>query len=410
MPTLLLTKDFDGEATTVALTTHDAGWEYAGAADRYEVHPADAGTPPGGYAFGGSTTPSDSIASHDYDVPVGTSVRLDADIQRGAVDAVGGGIEFQLYYRDAARGTVDQTDRLQFLVRRVSAGAIQLSAVWFKAAAESPPLVVLASVEVSHIGLGQRRYSIEADESTLEVRLYASDFSTGSNSSLLASGSLPVDLTEHGAGDRHIGFGTLSVAGLVSFRLYHLEVWDLEVAPLVTGEPCSVLLQCFEDDTVAVLWEVATNPAHPFPYLVQPDQLGEQEVDFARGAASLGTVRWAIADKNLVVGDQDSGFLTGKLAAFGIPALGGKRMRMIRFVPDGVGYQVLADGPSSQPRMAPDYSSFEGEIRDTREIERKVRMFDLVSESGTAAISGALPSATEQTGTDPSYTWGTLYH
>jgi hypothetical protein len=170
------------------------------------------------------------------------------------------------------------------------------------------------------------------------------------------------------------------------------------------------LLQVYEDDGVTVDWEAGTWAAHANPYLVHPDQLGEQEIDFAKGAASRGTVRWAIADKNLITGDQDSGFLTGKLASFGIPNLGGKRMRMIRFIPDGPGYQIIMDGPSSQPRLAPDFASYEGEIRDTTETARTTRMFDLVSESGPAAISGALPSATSQTGTDPGFTWGTKYH
>lgn len=370
MPTLLLTKDFEGEVGTVNLSTHDSGWQYVGDPDRFEVVAA-------GYARGKSTSddPS-SIASHDYDVPVGVSLRIVADIGRAGADFPGGGLLFSAYYRAAARGTDDQTDRLEIGVRRVSLGSVQMAAIWYKPTGQLPAQVGITSEEVPHASGEIRRYIWDIIESTGAVRQYVADETTGENVELVSEGTgVDASLIAHGAGDRHPGFATRRAAsGLVEFRLYHLELYSLDDAPPLAGTPCTHLLEAFDDDRTTVLWAVATDPGHPFPYLDEPEDYAEQSIDVAKGAATIGTVRARILDK-APAGDQDGGFMVAKLADAGLPSISGRRCRWTRF--DELGNPiVMIDGPASLPSMDSTYSAFEFVIEDTRETERKVRCFD----------------------------------
>lgn len=407
MPTLLAQHAFEGEVSTVNLVNHDPGWEYAGDPDRYEVWA-------GGFAFAGiGEAPSGSIASHDDDdMPVATGIRLLADVRRGDVDFVGGGIEFVAYYRTAARGTTDTTDRLQLLIRRTSVSGIQMVATYYKATGGVPATVVLTSFSIVHLPGETWRYIWEVDETTLTVRQYRADPVTGTNEVALSEGGpLPAELVAHGAGDRFIGWGSQNAgSGLTSFRLYHLEVYDLASVPapsIPTGPPCTTLLQVFEDDGQTVAWEAASDLDHSSPFLTEPEQYEGQSLDMAQGSMSLGTVRIGVVDKAQIVGDQDSGFVTGKLAELGLAAIGGRRNRYLRFIDHPtVTYQVIMDGPASQPRLAADYASFDWEIRDTRETERKVRLFDLISTSEAATvISGATPTIPTVPGTGYDFDW-----
>jgi hypothetical protein len=133
MPPFLFERDFDGEVGVVDLSTHDAGWVYAGASNRYQAWPPQTGDGSDGFGFAAIGGAANSIASHDYTVPEGTSVGIVADVRRGNVDAVGGAIEVNLYYRNAARGTTDLADRLQLQFRRAGVGGGQMVATWNKA-------------------------------------------------------------------------------------------------------------------------------------------------------------------------------------------------------------------------------------------------------------------------------------
>jgi hypothetical protein len=268
MPTLLLSKDFEGEDATVNLNTHDAGWQYDGADDRYEVVASV-------FARGKNTPDNpDSVASHDYDVPPGVSVRLVVDVARGAVDHSAGAMVFSLYYRDAARGTTDHTDRLDLGIRRVSFGTVQMAAVWYKATGELPAHVAITSEDVVLNGGTSKRFIWDVMESTGIVRQYEADVVTGANVVLVSEGAgLDPSLIAHGAGDRHVGFANRRAASsLVDFGLLHLELYDLQDAPPpLAGTPCTHLLEAFDDDRETVLWAVSTDPGHPFPFLDMPD-------------------------------------------------------------------------------------------------------------------------------------------
>ena len=141
------------------------------------------------------------------------------------------------------------------------------------------------------------------------------------------------------------------------------------------GAPCSLVLDIYDDDRETILWSVGSDPEHAAPFLVEPTAYAEQEIDVAAGSATLGTVTVEIVDKNTIPGDQDSGFLTARLAAFGLADITGRRARLRRFISEDQGWVVLADGPAGTPQMESSYASFSFGIRDTRETERKIRIF-----------------------------------
>lgn len=185
-----------------------------------------------------------------------------------------------------------------------------------------------------------------------------------------------------------------------------VSLYDFEV--LVLPPPCSVTLTIYDDDRVTPLWEVGTSPGHPYPYLCLPENYSEQQIDIAGGHATIGTVGYAVIDPPLVAGDQDGGWMTAKLARLGLGDILGRRTRMMRFIDDVLGYQVIQDGPAGPPRMDSSYAAFSGNIRDTRETERRIRCFDLFTP--LAAISDDVTVPPDD---DPGYgfdiTWGTLH-
>lgn len=145
--------------------------------------------------------------------------------------------------------------------------------------------------------------------------------------------------------------------------------------PPVEGEPCTLVLQIFNEDRETVRWEVGTDQFHPSPYLCIPEHYGEQELDVVKGAATIAQVEVVVIDKNPVPGDQDGGWLTDRLSIGSVGAIHGRRNRLIRFISPELGWVVIADGPASTPEMDESYSAFRWVIRDTRETERKVKAF-----------------------------------
>jgi hypothetical protein len=182
-------------------------------------------------------------------------------------------------------------------------------------------------------------------------------------------------------------------------------------SPPPPGPECTLRLTVFGDDNLTPLWEVATDPAHAFPFLEEPGGYGEHEIDLAKGTASTGEVRVTIIDKAIIAGDQDGGFMASKLYELGIPAIGGRRCRLVRFVSSAaLGYVVIVDGPAGQPVMVEGYAGFSFEIRDWHEKVRKVRLFDVLTIDAPALV-GASPAGDDVPGSEGSgITWGTLYH
>lgn len=171
------------------------------------------------------------------------------------------------------------------------------------------------------------------------------------------------------------------------------------------SEPCALILDIFDDDRETVRWSVGTSPFHSNPFLVYPDRYAEQEVDVAAGAATVGTVTVGIIDPSRSAGDQDSGWVTYRLAEQGLADIRGRRARLSRFISEALGYQVLADGPAGSPRLDTSYASYGFEIRDTRETERKVRIFD----GGGGIVPTAPGGAFDPTGVKtilPDAVWG----
>lgn len=168
------------------------------------------------------------------------------------------------------------------------------------------------------------------------------------------------------------------VATEAEFRTVY--VWgdgllDRLVVPEI-GEPCTLVLDVYADDRETILWSVGTSPGHDNPYLIEPDSYAEQEVDVAAGAATVGTVSCTIIDRATIAGDQDSGWLTAKLSELGLENIRGRRCRLRRYISEELGFYVIADGPASTPRLDASFAAYTFDVRDTRDTERKIRLFD----------------------------------
>lgn len=158
---------------------------------------------------------------------------------------------------------------------------------------------------------------------------------------------------------------------------------------------CSLLLEVYapptsyDPDVDVIEWEVSTDPAHEFPYLLGPRQYAEQEIDPIRCTATIGTVEIGVIDPPTVPGDQTTGWMTAR-----IHDVKGRRCRLRRYVNATIGWVTIADGPAGAPKMDSSYSAYRWTIRDTRETERKLKAFNV---GGNSAV---LPRG-------PLYDWGT---
>lgn len=142
--------------------------------------------------------------------------------------------------------------------------------------------------------------------------------------------------------------------------------------------PCTISLEVFEADATTLAWRVTTDPAKANPYLDRPTNYGARELDPVKGAAVISTITLSVRDVAQTPGDQETGFVTERL-----DTIRGRRCRVYRH-PSPLELPVLiADGPASKPRLREDYASFEFEVRDTRETERKLQPF---ADAGTLSL------------------------
>lgn len=135
--------------------------------------------------------------------------------------------------------------------------------------------------------------------------------------------------------------------------------------------PCSLVLDVYLPGGVDIDWSVSTDPDHVRPYLIAPENYDGQEIDPITGASTIGTVEVGVIDPPLVAGDQTRGFMTARVGT-----IRGRRCVLRRFISNAIGYVTIGDGPAGTPRLDASYSAYRWPIRDTREIERKLRAFN----------------------------------
>ncbi len=134
-------------------------------------------------------------------------------------------------------------------------------------------------------------------------------------------------------------------------------------------------LTVYHDDDVAELFDVSTDIGHARPYLKAPTGYPEQEVNFAKGTASIGQVNVQIVDVPTVATDQKTGYVTGQLPdANGFSALNGHRALLTEDI-DGAGPTPVTDGVIRSVRLLDNFSGYELELRDIRERERNTKAF-----------------------------------
>lgn len=133
-------------------------------------------------------------------------------------------------------------------------------------------------------------------------------------------------------------------------------------------------LTVYEEDDETVLFEVSTDPAHQAPFLKAFDNFPEQEIDFTKGAASIGQMNVQIVDVANEPLDQATGYMTGLLS----DPTGGSQLMGHRVVAEqdiGSGKEKILDGVIKAVRLLDSYSAYELELRDIRERERKTKAF-----------------------------------
>lgn len=145
--------------------------------------------------------------------------------------------------------------------------------------------------------------------------------------------------------------------------------------------PGAVLLDVYEDDGTTIAWSVSTDPNHATPYLMQPQHYGAQEIDPVSGAATLAQVEVGVIDPATTPGDQQTGWMTARLAD-----VRGRRCRLTRYAPELGTWHLIVDGPGGMPRLDETYAAYRWVIRDTREVERRLTAF------GTNGRASIIPS------------------
>lgn len=120
----------------------------------------------------------------------------------------------------------------------------------------------------------------------------------------------------------------------------------------------------------------STDPTADRPYLIRTLELVAQELNFAEGSASIGQVNIDILDKRTVSTDQNTGWFTAILAD-----VGGKQQitghRILFEQQDSNGdYYVVLDGVIGDFSLSENYVTYSLVVRDIRERERKMKLFD----------------------------------
>lgn len=132
-------------------------------------------------------------------------------------------------------------------------------------------------------------------------------------------------------------------------------------------------LTVYEDDDTTPLFVVSTDPGHANPYLVVPTSFPEQEVQFAKGAASIGQMNVQIVDVRTDAADQSTGWFTAQLADSGYSALNGHRALFTEDL--GSGAETVLNGVIRRVHLLESFVTYELELRDIRERERKTKAF-----------------------------------
>ncbi len=130
----------------------------------------------------------------------------------------------------------------------------------------------------------------------------------------------------------------------------------------------------------------------PRPYLMPPRDFSETEIDYAAGASRIGSIRVGVEDKRLTPADQDTGIVTAI-----IDDCIGRRAVLERWRED-LGYVTVFDGVIESVEMDEQLVVYWFNLRDPREREREVPMFDrnetfsVYPEVGPIAAYGIFPN------------------
>jgi hypothetical protein len=141
-----------------------------------------------------------------------------------------------------------------------------------------------------------------------------------------------------------------------------------------------VLIGAVDGDGNVVEASFSTDPAHPRPYLKLIENVGDSTIDFQSGGSVIGQMSVDIVDQRRTSEDKDSGFLTFYLADdTGDTQLLGCRGVMRQMNLFGI-MEVIFDGVIGATELdATTLVTYHIQLRDARERERKLRIFDYAS-------------------------------
>lgn len=120
----------------------------------------------------------------------------------------------------------------------------------------------------------------------------------------------------------------------------------------------------------------STDPAHARPYLLRIMEQAESEIDLIEGSSTIGQLNVEILDRRTVLGNQATGWFTAILGgASGFGTIIGRRILVEQQATSGSWY-TLINGVAGDLELNDDYVTYKIPIRDIRERERDVPLFN----------------------------------
>lgn len=119
----------------------------------------------------------------------------------------------------------------------------------------------------------------------------------------------------------------------------------------------------------------STDPASARPYMIRVLQMAATDIDFVEGTSTIGRLTLQVLDKRTVPSNQKTGWFTALLATAGQNRIVGRRV-LVEQQNDASTYYTIMNGIVGDHSLDDDKVTYTLPLRDMRERERKVPLFD----------------------------------
>jgi hypothetical protein len=184
-----------------------------------------------------------------------------------------------------------------------------------------------------------------------------------------------------GGGNGHGGAGVVIVRYVTFVPVVVLDGPSLiQDVTIFLDDDVTPLLGTVDVDGNVTDASFSTDPAHLRSYMKLVENLGDSEIRFLDGDATLGQLTFELVDYPIDETDQDSGQVTALLAAasgigIGNTQLLGRRILVRQSEDGGATFSTVLDGIPTKVSILESNAGFRIAMRDIRERERKVRAF-----------------------------------